>query len=98
MAEREKRFTRTESVVRWSRDVRAAYEAEREALLFAFYFLAGARCSNQAENYCMMGDGGEGFFPRFFVHVHTKSYFVSCACVYSEHGTAGEPGAVSGVC
>ena len=26
-----------------------------------------------------------------------KSSFVSCACVYSEHGTAGEPGAVAGV-
>ena len=31
------------------------------------------------------------FFPFFFC------CFVSCACVYSEHGTAGEPGAVAGV-
>ena len=34
-----------------------AYEAEREALLFDFFFLflTGARCSNQAENYYMWG-------------------------------------------
>jgi len=31
--EREGSFTRTESVARWSREGRAAYEAEREALL-----------------------------------------------------------------
>ena len=32
-------FTRTESVPRWSRLGRAAYEAEREALLFVCFFL-----------------------------------------------------------
>ena len=26
-----------------------------------------------------------------------SSFFILCACVYSEHGTAGEPGAVAGV-
>ena len=31
------------------------------------------------------------FFSSLF------SYFVSCACVYSEHGTAGERGTVAGV-
>ena len=37
MAEREESFTRTESVARSSRDGRAAYEAERDALLFVFF-------------------------------------------------------------
>ena len=37
-AEREGSFTRTESVARWSREGRAAYEAEREALLFDLLF------------------------------------------------------------
>ena len=36
VAESEESFTRTESVARWSRDGRAAYEAEREALLYVF--------------------------------------------------------------
>ena len=36
VAEREESFTRTESVVRWSRDGRAAYEAKKDALLFVF--------------------------------------------------------------
>ena len=36
VAEREESFTRTEPVSRWSREGRAAYEAEREALLFVF--------------------------------------------------------------
>ena len=47
-----------------------------------------------------------GPFPRFFVFSISLgtlsifclfSYFVSCACVYSEHGTAGESGTVVGV-
>ena len=37
--ESEEIFTRTESVARWSPEGRAAYEAEREALLFIFFFL-----------------------------------------------------------
>ena len=37
VAESEKSFTQTESVARWSREGRAAYEAEREALLFIFF-------------------------------------------------------------
>ena len=49
--EREENLTQTESVARWSREGRSAYEAERKALLsiFFFSFLTGARCSNQAE-------------------------------------------------
>ena len=47
-----------------------------------------------------------GPFQRFFIFsiflgtpgpFFLFSSFVSCACVYSEHGTAGEPGAVAGV-
>ena len=44
-------------MVRWSRDGRAAYEAEREALMSVFLFLTGARCFNLAENDYMRGDG-----------------------------------------
>ena len=45
VAEREESFTRTESVARWSREGRAAYEAEREALLFdLFSFFLFERC------------------------------------------------------
>ena len=50
VAEREEIFTRTDSVVRWSRDGRAAYEAERSSAVRFFSFLIGARCSNQAES------------------------------------------------
>ena len=48
-----------------------------------------------------------GPFQRFFCFLHFSWHFqyffsffsslVSCACVYSEHGAAGEPGAVAGV-
>ena len=39
VAESEESFhTRTESVAKWSREGRAAYGAEREALLFIFFF------------------------------------------------------------
>ena len=37
LAESDESFTQIESVGRWSRVGRAAYEAEREALLFDFY-------------------------------------------------------------
>ena len=38
MAGSEESFTRTESAARWSREGRAAYEAEREALLLLDFF------------------------------------------------------------
>ena len=38
VAESDVSFTRTESVARWPREGRAAYEAEREDLLFFFFF------------------------------------------------------------
>ena len=66
VTEREENLTRTESVARWSRKGRAAYEADRETLLFVFFFLTGARCSNQAEKYYMRGDGEFFFSSRIF--------------------------------
>ena len=39
VAKGEESFTRTESMTRWSREGRAAYEAEKEALLFDFFCL-----------------------------------------------------------
>ena len=38
VAQSKEGFTRTESVASWSREGRAAYEAESEALLFLFLF------------------------------------------------------------
>ena len=60
-------FTRTKSVARWSRGGRAAYEAEREAMLYVFFvlFFTSARCSNQTENDFMRGRG-IFFLPNFF--------------------------------
>ena len=44
VAESEESFTRTESVAKWSREGRAAHEAEKEALLFDFFpLLIGAK-------------------------------------------------------
>lgn len=48
VAEREENFIRTQSVVRWSRDGRAAYKAKREALLFVFFLFD--RWNGQAVN------------------------------------------------
>ena len=69
--EREESFTRTESEARWSREGRAAYETEREALLseFVLFSLTGARYSNQAEHYYMRG-GVFFFFPEFRFQFH----------------------------
>ena len=38
VAERKEQFTLAESVSRWSREGRAAYEAKKEALLYDFSF------------------------------------------------------------
>ena len=48
MAESEESFTWTESLARWSREGRAAHEAEREALLFIF-FLSFDRWSDRCK-------------------------------------------------
>ena len=39
VAESEEIFTRTESVARWSRERRAAYEAEKKTPLFGLFLL-----------------------------------------------------------
>ena len=108
VAEREEIFTRTESVARWWREGRAAYERLREALLSYFLFLTGATCSNEAGNNYIRGDGDFIFiFQIFRIFVFIFIFivfavllcrsFVLCACVYPEHGTAGERGAIAGV-
>ena len=75
-AEREEIFTRTESVARWSRERRAAYEAERRSAVRFAYF-TGARCSNQPETYYIRGDGG--FFLKLpFIF---SSVFLRCCAV-----------------
>ena len=70
MAESEDNFLRTESVETWPLEGRAAYEAEREALLyytFFFFFFTGARYySNQTLYYFMRG-AGFVFLDIFFL-------------------------------
>ena len=84
-AESKEKCTRTESVARWSPKGRAAYEAERKALLFLFLlFSSGARCSNQAEYYFMRGRGF-CFLPnflRFYFHCFRGAATVPC-CAFS---------------
>ena len=79
VAEMEESFTRTESVARWSREGREAYEAERDAPMFDFFlsfFLTGVRCSNQAGNYYTRGDRFF-LFPKLSV---SFSLFLLCCC------------------
>ena len=48
VAKRKESFIRTELVARWSREGRAAYEAEREALMFEFvhfFFMTACKVS-----------------------------------------------------
>ena len=60
-AEREESSTRTESMARWSREGRVAYEAEISSAVR--FLLTGARCSNQAGINTLEGTG---FFFSFF--------------------------------
>ena len=77
-AEREESFTWAESVSRWSPEGRAAYEAERSPAV-RFYFLAGARCSNQAGNTCIKRTG-----IVYFVQKIVFNFFVVlCLAVLS---------------
>ena len=63
MAEREQSLTWTKSVARWSRDGRAAYEAEREALLFVL-FLFG-RCTVFQSGRKLLHEGTFFFLSEF---------------------------------
>ena len=60
VAEREESFTRTESEARWSREGRAAYVAEREALLFDFFSFD--RCKVFQSGRKLLLETGRGFF------------------------------------
>ena len=82
MAERQESYTRTESVTRWSQEWRAAYEAEREALLYSMLsFLTGARCSNQAENNCLRGDGDFFLLSEIFGSIFIVCVLRCCCAV-----------------
>ena len=75
VAEKEESFTRTESVVGWSRDGRAAYEAERreKPCCSIFFFFDRCKVFHQAGNYYMMrGDGdGSSFHALPYVFIQT---------------------------
>ena len=87
VAESEGSFTRTESVARWSREGRAAYEAEREALRFDFFlfFLRDRRKVFQSGRKLLHERGrGFSFLPDCFLfHFHCfRSAAVPC-CAFS---------------
>ena len=66
VAEREESFTRTESVARWTREGRAAYEADRSSV--DFFFLCDRRKVFQSKRK-LIHERGRGFFlfPNFSV-------------------------------
>ena len=89
VTERGESFTRTESVARWSREGRAAYGAERQALLFIyiyFYSWTGARCFRGRQ---LLHERGRGVFSLFefsFFRFHFHSFCGAAAvlcCVIS---------------
>ena len=80
VAESEENFTRTESVVRWSREGRAASEAEREALLF-FFFLFRPVHGVPIRQKIISGEGrGFFFFPNFSVSFYVVFAVLLCRC------------------
>ena len=62
VAKWEESFTRTESVVRWSRDGRAAYEAKRDALLFVLFVLDRRRVQGVPVRRKLLLERGQVFF------------------------------------
>ena len=88
VAEREESFTRNESVARWSREGRAACEAEREALVFdffLFFFLTGCKVFQSGRKY--LHERGRGFFSsrehRFHFHCFRCAAVPCCAFVHT---------------
>ena len=77
VAESEESFTRTESVARWLRKGRAAYEAERESLLFGF--LHFDRCKVFQSGRKVLDERGQGFFFLSEI-VGFISLFFRCCC------------------
>ena len=63
VAEREESFTQTESVARWSREGRAAYEAERSSVI-RFYFYRRKDVPTRREIIASEG-AGIFFIPNF---------------------------------
>ena len=60
MAEREESYTRTESVAKWSREARAAYEVERSSVVCVCFFLSvhgGVLIRRKIYEYTMRRDG-----------------------------------------
>ena len=82
VAESEENIIRTESVTSWSREGGAAYDAKSNALLSDYFsFVTGARCSNQAENYCIRQKlGGDGVFFIFPELLVSFPLFGRCYC------------------
>ena len=82
MAESEDFFAGTESVARWLRKGRAAYEAEIEVPLFDFFsFLTGARCSSHAEK---INEGtGIFFISKIFGFIVIVFVVLLCLAVLS---------------
>ena len=86
VAESEESFTRTESVARWSREGRAAYEAEREALLFfcfCFFFdrsVQGVPIRQKIIKLFQEKDGDIFFPPIFSVSFYFVFTVLLCRC------------------
>ena len=86
VAERKESFARTESVARWSREGRAAYEADREPLLFDLYiFFFLTRCKVLRSGRKLLHERGRRFFffPNFWVHFHCFWCAAVPCCAFS---------------
>ena len=88
-------YTWTESVARWSQEGRAAYEAEREALLLFFCFFgrcmvfqSGRKCLHGRDGDCFVISENSGFIYIAFcgaaVPCCAFSFFVNRACRVSK--------------
>ena len=103
VAESEESFIRTESVARWSREGRPAYEVERGALLFVF-LLFFDRCKAFQSGRKLLHQRGSFFFSfrifRFHFHCFCGGAAVPC-CAFSFVHTAclnKKISTLSGVC
>ena len=77
VAESKESFTRTESVARWSREGRAVYEAEREALLYVFFVVVDWCKVFQSDRKLFHEGTGFFFFPTFSV---SFPLLLRCCC------------------
>ena len=82
VAESEESFPRAESVATWSREGRATYEAEREALLFDFFVIDWCKVFQSDRK--LLHEGGRGFFPpRIFNFIFIVFAVLLCRAVFS---------------